>query len=391
MSDSIVDTKLSKMTHRERFRRVMHFQTVDRGVHWEFGYTAETIQRWHTEGLDPRYDDIAKIEAYFGVDPRETVPTNVGLVPAFEGEAKVLKEEGNHRITQYPDGAINEEVIEGLRTIPHFIKMPVENRDDWKRFKERLDPASPDRWRNDFREIGERLRHSDKPVVIELGSYFGVPRSWMGFERIAMMVYDDRPLIEDIVATLTEVYYTQLEAALPHVEVDLAGGWEDMCFRNGPIISPGMFKEIVVPHLKRVCDLLRQHGCDVIWTDCDGNINDLVPLWLDAGLNCMFPVEMQGGSDVVALREKYGKRILLAGGLAKYQFAFGKKEILAELKRVEKVVEEGGYIPHGDHRIPDDVPYDNYRYYIREKLAMLGWAKEEIQAIEPLRDVPDIG
>jgi uroporphyrinogen decarboxylase len=104
----------------------------------------------------------------------------------------------------------------------------------------------------------------------------------------------------------------------------------------------------------------------------------------------MFPIEVQAGSDPVALREKYGKRILLAGGLAKYQFAFGKKEILAELKRVEKVVEEGGYIPHGDHRIPDDVPYNNYRYYIREKLVMLGWPKEEIEAIEPLQNVPNI-
>ncbi|MFC1671843.1 uroporphyrinogen decarboxylase family protein, partial [Planctomycetota bacterium] len=275
----------------------------------------------------------------------------------------------------------------GRTTIPHYLKMPIENRDDWKRFKDQLDPRDPERWRTDWEKIGPELNASDKPVSINFGSYFGIPRNWIGFENIAIMCYDDRPLVEEIVATLAEIYYTQIEEALKHCKVDYAHGWEDICFRNGPIISPTMYREIVLPHQKKVCDLLRANGCDVIFTDCDGNINDLVPLWLEAGMNCMFPIEVQSESDPVELRRKYGKQILLRGGLAKYEFAKGKKETLAELKRVEKVVEEGGFIPHGDHRIPDDVSYENYKYYIKEKLNMLGWKKEDINAIEPLQGV----
>ena len=48
---SIIGASKSAMTHRERFLRLMHYQTVDRGVHWEFGYLQETIDRWHQEGL----------------------------------------------------------------------------------------------------------------------------------------------------------------------------------------------------------------------------------------------------------------------------------------------------------------------------------------------------
>ena len=390
MAESIVDNSLGKMTPRERFRRQMHYQTVDRSVHWEFGYIAETIERWHSEGLDPQYDDIGKIEAYFGVDPRAGVPLNTGFLPPFTGPSKVLKEEDGRRTTQQPDGTIVEEVIDGLRTIPHFVKFPIADRDDWKRFKERMDPSHPDRWKTDWRKIGQELMKSDRPVGIALGSFFGTPRNWIGFENIALMCYDDRPLMEEIVATVTELQYSQLAAALRHCQVDYAGGWEDICFRNGPIISPAMFGEIVIPHVKRVCDLLRQHGCDVIWTDCDGDITVLVPLWLDAGLNCMFPLEVHPGSDPVKFRREYGRQILLVGGLKKHEFAKGKKEILAELKRVEHLVDEGGFIPHGDHRIPNDVSYDNYRYYIREKLAMLGWSREETEAIEPLRGVGSV-
>jgi len=389
MSQSIIDTTLPRMTQRERFRRLMHFQTVDRGIHWEFGYIKETITRWHKEGLDPQYDTIDKIERYFGVDGRARVPIHVGLIPAFEGEARVIEERpGGHQLIQHPDGTITEVNPNAYtQTIPHYVKFPIANRGDWQRFKERLNPDSPERWQADWRKIGAELSTSDLPVCIDLGSFLGTVRNWIGFENLGLMCYDDRPLLEEIIATRTDLQYSQLAAALRHCEVDLATGWEDICFRGGPIISPKMFEEIVIPHVRRCCNLLREHGCDVIWTDCDGDIRPLVPLWLDAGLNCMFPLEVHPGSDPVWLRKEYGRRILLVGGLKKHEFAKGKRETLAELRRVEKLVQEGGYIPHGDHRIPDDVPYDNYRYYVREKLAMLCWPKEEIDAIEPLRGV----
>jgi len=393
MSASIIQPNRAKLTHRERFQRLFHYQTVDRGIHWEFGYLGETIDRWRGEGLPARFtsdtwgEGPGSVEDYFGVDPVVNLPVNYGFVPPFEGEAKVLKVEGNRQTVQDPDGTIYEQNVDGTKTIPHYIKMPIANRDDWKRFKERLNPDSPGRHNVDWKKLGEELQHSELPVFVNLGSYFGIPRDWIGFENIALMCYDDRELVEEIVETLTELYISQLSACLREVRVDLAWGWEDICFRNGPIISPKMFGEIVGPRLKRVCDLLRRHGCDVILTDCDGYVEPLVPVWLEAGLNCMFPLEVHSGSDPVMLREKYGKQILLRGGLEKYRFAKGKKEIIDELKRVEKLLEEGGYVPHGDHRIPEDVPYDNYRYYVREKLAMLGWPKEDVQAIEPLKGV----
>ncbi len=387
MSESIIDPGLGQMTHRERFRRVMHFQGVDRVPHWEFGYLAETVQRWHTEGLPAQYKNDWSIEGYFGVDPVAHVPFRDQVIPPFEGGGGVLEEREESRVERLPDGTIQEVQKGDLKTIPHYIKFPIENRDDWLRFKERLDPEDPRRFATDYRKLGQELLRSDRPVGIGLGSYFGVPRNWVGFENISLMVYDDRPLVEEIVDTLSQIYYRQIEEALKHVEADFAAGWEDICFRSGPMISPAMFREIVGPRLKRVCDLLRQHGCDVIWTDCDGDITPLVPIWLECGLNCMFPLEVHPGSDPVKYRKTWGRQILLRGGIAKHQLAFGREEILAELRRVEHVVHDGGFIPHGDHRIPQDVSYDNYRYYVREKLAMLGWRDDEVAQIEPLRGV----
>ncbi len=388
MADSIIDPQAPRMTHRERFRRLMHFQTVDRIPHWEFGYLKETLERWHAEGLPGQYDDIDSVERYFGVDPRAGVPVRIGLNPPFEGEVEVLEQKESSRVERLPDGTIQEVKTRGISTIPHYIKYPIENREDWQRFKERLDPDDPARHQTDYRKLGQKLLRSELPVGINIGSYFGTPRNWIGFENIALMCYDDRELVEEIVATLTELHYSQIQKAVRYVEVDFAAGWEDICFRSGPIISPEMFRQIVGPHLKRICTLLREHGCTVIWTDCDGDITPLVPVWLECGLNCMFPLEVHPGSDPVKYRRMFGRQILLRGGLRKYALAGSKQEILDELKRVERLVEEGGFIPHGDHRIPQDVPYENYRYYVREKLAMLGWRKDEVAQIEPLRDLP---
>jgi len=388
MPDTIIKPAGGRMTHRERFRRLMHFQSVDRAVHWEFSYLG--TERWHREGLPPEMkagEGPGSVESYFGVDPRVWVPLNCDLVPPFPPGVKVLEDHGHLQVFQRTDGMIFESPATGSETIPRYIKFPIANRDDWKRFKERLDPSSPERHKTDWKAIAEEVRTSDLPVGIWFGSFLGVPRNWIGFENIALMLYDDRPLVEEIIATLADLYYSQIECALQEAEVDFAGGWEDICFRSGPLISPAMFSEIVVPHMKRVSGLLRTHGCDVIWTDCDGDIRKLVPHFLEAGVNCMFPLEILPGSDPVELRREYGKSILLRGGIDKHRMSGGKKEILAELKRIECVVDEGGYIPHMDHRVPADVSYENYRYYVREKLALLGWSREEVSYVWPVRDM----
>jgi len=383
----ITGNATTPLTHRERFNRQMHFQTVDRGVHWEFGYLAETIERWHREGLPENVSGRdwgpGTVEEFFGVDPRVNLPLNVGLEPPFAGRTRVLEDKPTSRVMEGPDGTVWEESKGPVVTIPRYIKMPIAGRDDWERFKERLDPTTPARHRVDWRTMGEKSRRSQVPVGVHFGSFFGWLRNWIGFERLCLMMYDDPDLVEEMVETLTQLKISQLEPCLRECQIDYAEGWEDICFRNGPMISPAMFSAIVAPRIKRVCDLLRQHGCDVIWTDCDGDINPLVPVLLEAGINCMFPLEVHANSDPVALREKYGKQILLRGGLRKYVFTKSKSEILSELKRVEKIVEEGGYIPHGDHRIPQDVPYENYCYYVKEKLNLLGWTPSEIKTAVP--------
>ena len=377
------------LTPRERFRRVMHYQYVDYISHLEFGYWDELKQAWWEQGHLPRSFRQADgtipdrlVEEFFGVEQVEHIAPPIGARPLRPIE---VIERTAERIT-YRDGlgVLRREQLTGTRTIPHFLEFPIRDRASWEAFRDEfLDPAHPDRLvpPEEWAAKEALSRTSTNPVSVWFGSFIGWIRDWTGFETLAYLSMDDPDLVEEMVAHLSQMLLQILPETLMRCQFDAAAGWEDICFNSGPILSPKFFKERIIPHMKPVMRLLRQHGIDVIWTDCDGNILKLIPLWLEAGLNCMFPVEVHPGNDPVQLKREYGRDLLLRGGFDKFCLWEGKEAILRELKRLEPAVAEGGFIPHVDHRCPGNVPFDTYCYYIWEKCHMLGWPEERIKAI----------
>ena len=363
----------SGYTHRERWLRTMHFQSVDRAPNWEFGYWAETLVRWHEEGLPKEVDDNWKADIFFGFDPVAHVPVHMGWHPGFEH----IVLEDTERYTTYRggDGVTAMVYKDGASTIPHYIEFPLKDRATWENdIKPKLDPNDPLRYQGDWEAVRKQFTNNDVPVAISIGSLFGWLRNWMGFEGVAIACMDAPELVEEIVEHVTVLITTTLEHSLQYVEkLDFGWGWEDICFNHGPICSPKLFREWCTPRYRRITDVLKKHGAEFALTDCDGNINSLIDCWLDGGVNIMFPLEVNGGTDPVALRQKYGQGILLAGGVNKIPLAKGKKEIEQELERIRTTVEGGGYIPTVDHRVPPDVSYQNYLYYLKVKKRLFGW------------------
>lgn len=363
------------MNHRERFLRTMHFQPVDHVPDEEFGYWNECFPLWHKQGLPEWVTDNGKADQFFGFAPRGHTPVHVGMHPGFE--YKVLEEDDLHlTITDY-DGATKIVARDGHSSIPKYLKFPIETYKDWEEFRDkRLDPRDPVRFPSEdkWQAFKESVKDREYPLGIGVGSLFGWIRDWMGFENVSYAIMDDPKWVKEMIDHLGMLIYTTIERAVKEVQMDFAAGWEDMCFNHGPILQPKYFEEWMCPNYKRISDLLKENGCDVYIVDCDGNINELVPLWLDAGVNCMFPIEVRGGSDPVKLREKYGHRVLMAGGVDKTQLIAGKEAIRKEVLRLKPLVDDGGYIPHVDHRCPPDVTYENYLYYLKFKRETYGIA-----------------
>ncbi len=377
------------LTPRERFRRTMHFQHVDYISHREFGYWDELKEDWMRDGYLPeslRAPDGSipdeAVESFFGVEPTKRFDARIGPGPHRPIE---IVERTESTIT-YRDGlgVLRQEQTSGTRTIPHFLEFPIRDRASWEAFRDEfLDPDAP--WRvlteQELREKEQMSRTSIYPVSTTMGSFIGWIRDWMGFENLAYTSADDPDLIEEMVAHLAEMRLKLLPEVLARGQFDMASGWEDICFNSGPILSPRFFAERIMPHMKPVMRMLRQYGIDVIYTDCDGNITKLIPLWLDVGLNCMFPLEVHPGNDPIQLRKEYGRDLLIMGGFNKFALWEGREAVLKELLRLEPLVAEGGFIPHVDHRCPGKVSFDTYCYYIWEKCHLLGWPEHKIKEI----------
>ena len=358
------------LTVRERFRRVMYYQEVDRIPFFEFGYWDDTLTRWHAEGLPPEVDNEAKAYAYFGIENWGGVPANVQLT-GQPFEPATLEETDEVVTTRDATGCIAQQNKTRTHTIPHFIDYGLKGRDEWARFKAHLQPTLEGRVGPDFYKNIAAYRTADVPIAAPIGSMIGVPRNWAGFERCAMMAYDDPDLLEDIIETLCQCAVVVLEELCQHVQFDFGAGWEDICFNSGPIVSPWVFDKFIVPRYARITDVLKHHGCHISWTDCDGNVLPILDQFLAGGINCMFPVEVNAGSDPAIIRDKCGDAMRMVGGVDKMALDKGPKAIEAELERLLPLVEHGGFIPTVDHRVPASCPLDHYTFYIKTKRQML--------------------
>ena len=358
------------MTDRERFNNQMHYRPVDRSFNMEFGYWNENFTQWDLF-VDNGVRNNGEADRFFNFDDIKTVGACIWINPSFE--QRVVEETETSRILINGDGLLAEVPKDDHDTIPHYIKATVETPDDWQQCKEerfRLDDPA--------RVIDvESLKQQhppdrEYPLGVPTGSMIGRIRNMLTFEGVCYAQYDYPEMLEDMVETACQLAENGLDQVLGEIEFDYAFGWEDICFKNGPIISLDFYERVVVPRYKRLGDKLHAHGIDLWYTDCDGDVRPLLPGFLEAGINCLFPYEVNSCTHPVELLNEYGTDLRIMGGVDKLEMIKGKEAIKTYLDSLVAAVERGGYIPFCDHRCPPDVNPDDYLYYLDLKESMFG-------------------
>ena len=355
------------MNSRERYYAVTHYEPCDRCFQWEMRPYGETLKRWRGEGM-PADQHLATLAGY---DRFEIAPIATRLVPSFDYED--IEETEEYRI--YRDS--RDGVIKKLRkdtpapAMPQYLEYPLRTRKDWTRFLERLNPDSPMRFPMWWDSIKKQYEHRDYPLGINAGSMFGWLRDWMGLENITVMLYDDPAFVHEMMEDLSEVIVRILKKVVFDVQFDFAQMWEDMAYKTASMISPKHFREFMMPRYRKITDVLHSAGIDIVMLDSDGNVEELIPMWLECGINFIYPMEVAAGMDVVRLRKKFGKDLRMGGGMDKRILASKKEAVKDMVDEKRDLISEGGYVPGVDHAIPPDVPWENYRYY-RQLLSEIG-------------------
>jgi len=264
------------------------------------------------------------------------------------------------------DGAIILQKDSVTNSIPAEVGHTLTDRASWEEHYVPRLQYNEDRFDDD--ELGKLARASatrTEPLGVYCGSLFGQIRNWMGIVGVSYLYADDEDLYDEIINTVGDLCYKCTKRLLDSgIEFDFAHFWEDICFKNGPLVSPAVFAEKVGPHYKRITDLVNSHGIDVVSLDCDGVIDALVPIWLENGVNTMFPIEVGvWDAEITPWREKYGRVLRGVGGMRKHALSQDRAAVDREIERMKPLVELGGFIPCPDHRLPINVKWELVQYY----------------------------
>jgi len=381
---------------KERFLDICHFKR--RGdLYLRDGILQQVREEWVKQGapkeiIHPRFcreyfqfplgRGLTEIKSspYGWGGPEEEIPSRIDLghgftergelrgicIPAYE--CRFISED--ERTVSFTTGAGQtvKRLKGSLETdwgMSMYLDWPVKDRATWNEYKKRLDPNTPERWPPDWDAYVQEMNGKSEPLSLAVGSFYGCLREMVGLPRILYMFYDDPGLIEDMMEQMLYLETEVIKRTLKDIKIEQATFWEDMCYKAGPLISPDMVRKFMMPRYKKITDLLHSYGVDVIFLDSDGNLNELVPLWLEVGINFIWPFEVAAGNDAVAMRKKYGKDLIIGGAIDKRALLKGKEAIREEvMSKVPFLLENGGYFPSVDHVVPPDVTFENYCYYI---------------------------
>ncbi|MFC1463026.1 uroporphyrinogen decarboxylase family protein, partial [Verrucomicrobiota bacterium] len=340
------------MTSRERFVASLQCKPVDRFFRFDHGSWPTTRERWIKEGYPAETDFLS----YFQFDPLVSIGINSGYTnspyhPKFKPET--VEETSEYRIYTDSDGVLKKELKTARDTsMPQFIKFPVAERKDWKTVMERLNPGHASARIGDPERLKRACHDPAVPTLLRTCGTFGHARNLFGDEGLSYVIFDDPALLEEILENWLALYTELLKELTRMLRVDSILVWEDMCYKNGPLMSPEHFRQFMLPPYRKFVEEARRCGVEAVIVDTDGDCRKMIPVFLDAGVDALLPFEVQAGMDVVQVRRDF-PTLGIIGGLDKRALAGSRGDIRREVDRVMSQFDRnGGFIPTLDHTVP---------------------------------------
>ena len=363
-------TDNTAMSGKERIARIMKRQPVDRIGLNEY-YWSDTLREYARQGYMKPDEPV---EDHFGLDIQIFRPFNMTLDLDFE--RRLVGETETTEVYRDGNGAVLR-TFKSRNSPPENIDFAIKEKDDWDKVRHLL--INTDKRRVDF----EGYRNA-RAIAENAGRYFccavfgpfALTQPVSGPENVLAGI----ALEPDWVLDMTGVYsdlIIRLQETLFEAEgyPDAVWYYEDMGYKEHPFMSPDAYRRLIFPAHARLTDYAHAHGLPVI-LHSDGFIEPLLPAIVEAGIDCLQPIEVKSGMDLLRIHRMYGEKIALMGGIDITALNTNDKEkIDRELESKIPVVKNGyGYILHSDHSIPPDVSYDTLRYFTRRALELGSYA-----------------
>jgi uroporphyrinogen decarboxylase len=343
------------MEPRERVKRALEHKEADRIPIHDSPWQA-TIDRWRTEGLP---SGISPAD-YFGY---EICGFGADTSPMFPIE--VLSEDEEYIVERTSFGGIRKNHRD-YSTTPMIVDYPCKSREDWEKIKPRLKPSD---YRVDW-VSGLQNFHREHSR-----GRFITYNAAVGYDKIQNYVALPR-LLKAVITEpewVTDMYWTDAKLAMEMCDRMIRGGFKfdgvflycDLGYRGGLFFSPKHYENQLHPVFKELCRFFHSRGMYVI-LHCCGRVKDLIPYFIEEGINCLQPLEVKAGMDLIELKEEYGDKISFMGGIDVRLMALDDPKPIEEeiKKKITAAKEGGGYIYHSDHSVPKNVSFAQYKRVI---------------------------
>jgi len=340
---------------RDRIKLILQHREADRIPIHDSPWAA-TVDRWRSEGLP---SGISASD-YFGY---EIAIYSADTSPRFPTE--VLYENEEYVVEKNSFGGIRKNHRD-YSTTPMIIDYPCKSREDWERIKVRL---KADDYRVDWVSgLQSFYREHSRGRFIMYGAAVGYDKiqSYVASERLLKAIIREPDWVIDM-------YWTDAKLVMEMCERMIRGGFKfdgaflycDLGYRNGLLFSPRHFEEQLHPVFKELCRFFHAHGMYVFLHSC-GRVKDLIPYFIEEGIDCLQPLEVKAGMDLIELKDKYGDKMTFMGGIdVRLMSLDDPRPIEEEIKRKITIAKEGGgYIYHSDHSVPKNVSFQNYKRVI---------------------------
>jgi hypothetical protein len=351
--------KRSMEVRREEYLDHMTFRQNRRTLFTEiFGPIVGLKEEWAAQGASPQELDMSAFR--FRRHAVGGIPLNTGWVG---GPEPTIQEETDDYILGTDRYGRRIKLMKKAATLPLPLDHPVRTMDDWLALRHHYE-FSEARFGKNWEQTAKAHLEAGRVVSVSIPGGFDEPRQLLGEEALCVAYYEQPELIHDILETIGYTAYRVLDRVSRTVTVDMLSVHEDMAGKGGPLAGPRQVAEFIKPYYRRLWDMLQERGARVFNQDSDGDMNAVIPAFLDAGVNIMHPMEPAAGMDIVKIRETYGSRLAFEGGIDKHVLRQGHEAIVAELEyKIPPMIASGGCVLGLDHRIPNGTPLEAYRFY----------------------------
>jgi len=342
------------MNSRDRIQTTLKKGIPDRVGMLEAPW-AETVALWRKQGLPADQDPLE----YFDMDIRR-----IGCDMSMRFKAETIEETDEYVIERDANGVTKKRLKTEHGHTPQWLDHVIKTSSDWKKHRHRRSP-SKDRIPADTKDLVARHREKGRYIALTMTEPYEGCWPMVGQVGIFTAMMDEPEFVADMFSNYADLAIAMFEMYVQEgIDYDGVWFWGDLGYRNSTLFSPELYRELLFPCHKRMCDKLKELGKTTILHSC-GKILTLIPMFIEAGFDAIQPLEAKCGQDVRELKKQYDNQITFFGNIDIRKLSGTREDVEEEVMgKLPIAMEGGGYIFHSDHSVPPTVSFENYCYAV---------------------------